>query len=199
MSTLLALSGLVATVWLIAGVVIAARHYPSYSHTKQFCSELGAEGNPTQTLSPLINNYPLSLLFAIFGVFIFKNQPEYTSWAIIGWMIVAHGVGTLIAGYFPMDRDPYTTQPTFSCKIHSAAGFVMMVSLLIAPVTATLSATFPLWFRLLSIASVFGCIAFSISLAKAYKNKTNPGLHQRISYGFQLAWLAVLSLYLANQ
>ena len=65
--TVAALSGLIAMVWLIIGVYIASRFYPNYDHAKQFCSELGASGSPTEKLSPRINNYPLGLLFCLFG------------------------------------------------------------------------------------------------------------------------------------
>ncbi|AFV00323.1 DUF998 domain-containing protein [Simiduia agarivorans] len=197
METILALSGLIACIWLCIGIVIAARFYPGYSHLKQFCSELGADGSPTQRLSPIINNYPLGALFIAFGCYVLGSQPAYPSWIIIGAMIIVHGVGTWIAGYFPMDSDPYIKHPTRIGTVHATAGAVMLMSLLIAPLAAMFSDTVPLWFRWISALSVIGCITFTVTLASAYQNKTKPGLHQRISYGFQLAWLALLSLELA--
>ncbi|MCH2058847.1 MAG: DUF998 domain-containing protein [Thalassotalea sp.] len=61
------LSGIIATVWITLGVYIAGKFYPNYDHAKQFCSELGASGSPTKKLSPFINNYPLGILFCLFG------------------------------------------------------------------------------------------------------------------------------------
>ena len=52
-------SGLIATIWITIGVYATSRYYDGYSHAKQFCSELGATGSPTEKLSPFINNYPL--------------------------------------------------------------------------------------------------------------------------------------------
>ena len=60
-------SGLIATLWIFIGVYVASLFYEGYSHSKQFCSELGATGSPTEKLSPLINNYPLGFLFCFFG------------------------------------------------------------------------------------------------------------------------------------
>ena len=63
-------SGVIATIWIFIGVYVAGRFYEGYSHSKQFCSELGATGSPTEKLSPLINNYPLGFLFCFFGLYL---------------------------------------------------------------------------------------------------------------------------------
>ena len=46
-------SGLIATIWIFIGIYVAGRFYAGYDHSKQFCSELGATGSPTEKLSPL--------------------------------------------------------------------------------------------------------------------------------------------------
>ena len=56
-----------------AGVVIAARLYPGYSHLNQAMSELGAIGAPTHGVSPLINNFRLGVLFIVFGLAAFAT------------------------------------------------------------------------------------------------------------------------------
>lgn len=50
---------------------------------------------------------------------------------IAGWLVIVHGISTWVAGYFPMDADPFTKHPTFSCKVHSWAGFIMLLSLVV--------------------------------------------------------------------
>ena len=40
--------GLIASIWIVFGIFIAAKRYPNYSHMTQFCSELGAKGSPTE-------------------------------------------------------------------------------------------------------------------------------------------------------
>lgn len=195
----LILTGLLATIWMVIGVTIAASRYPGYSHSRQFCSELGATGSPTQKLSPKINNYPLGLLFCLFGYALLALPDAPTGLQWMGGLIILHGVATWVAGYFPMDFDAYTATPSRHCQIHSWAGMVMLLSLLIAPAlvfTLPDNTYLPAGFQWFSLACLVATLLFSLTLGRAYKARTNPGLHQRLSYGAQLLWLAVLSLLL---
>ncbi|KTF16655.1 DUF998 domain-containing protein [Pseudoalteromonas sp. H105] len=192
-------SGLIATIWITIGVYATSRYYDGYSHAKQFCSELGATGSPTEKLSPFINNYPLGCLFCLFGWYLTQHPEASLFVNLAGWLIILHGVGTWVAGYFPMDADPFTKQPTFKCKVHSWAGFIMLLSLVIAPILIVFSSTdaiIPFYFRAFSIVSVVAAVYYLYVMAKAIKNQSNPGIYQRVSYGFQLIWLSVFSLIL---
>lgn len=196
-----AMSGLLATIWISAGVYIAAKFYPNYDHINQFCSELGAKGSPTEKLSPLINNYPLGLIFCLFGWYL--CQLPNSNWAIslVGFLIIIHGVGTWVAGYFPMDKDPYTLEPTKACKIHSWAGFFMLLSLLAAPVIVAFSPASEyilIEFRVFSLVVFVAAIYFLLKMAKSFKVKQKAGLYQRISYWIKLFWLASFSLLLTS-
>jgi len=199
--TLSAYSGLIASIWIVAGVYIAGKFYPNYNHKTQFCSELGASGSPTEKLSPMINNYPLGLLFCLSGWYIWQLPNASVVVQLIGVLVMMHGVCTWIAGYFPMDADPYIEQPTRSCNIHSWAGFIMLMSLLIAPLLAIFysgSIYYAMSFRVFSAMCVVTMVFFMLKAAKAYKQKTNPGLHQRLSYGAQLIWLSVFSIVIVQ-
>lgn len=186
--------GVVASVWFFAGVYLAAKRYPDYSHVNQFCSELGACGSPTQDLSPRVNNYPLALIFCGFGFYVISHPQG--NWALdsIGVLIMCHGIATAVAGVFPMDADPYTTTPSQACNIHSWAGVVMLLSLLIAPLLVWFVTPLEKGFAWFSTACVLMCIGFSFKLAKAYKLKRGVGLYQRLSYGAQLVWLSALAV-----
>ncbi|MGY0216203.1 DUF998 domain-containing protein [Endozoicomonadaceae bacterium StTr2] len=193
------LSGLIATVWISVGVILAARFYPGYDHTRQFCSELGAAGSPTEKLSPAINNYPLGFLFCLFGWHLTRLPDAGTAITITGLLIIIHGIGTWVAGYFPMDKDPYTKTPSFNCKVHSWAGFIMLLSLLVAPLFVAFSpetADIPLWFRVCSVATVVLATYYLVKMAKAVKTQGQVGTWQRISYWIKLHWLSGLSLML---
>lgn len=199
LESFMALSGLIATIWIVVGIYTASRFYPNYNHATQFCSELGASGSPTQVLSPRINNYPLALLFCVFGGYVALTNHLPLSINLAGGLIIIHGIGTWVAGYFPMDADPYTKHPTTHCKIHSWAGFIMLLALLIAPLLVAISPTsitVSIEFKLFSFISVFVAIYYLFRMAKAVKKRTNPGTHQRLSYGVQLLWLSVFSLIL---
>lgn len=195
MSNLLAYTGIISSIWIVIGIYAASRFYPNYSHLRQFCSELGAFGSPTQKLSPAINNYPLGALFALFGCYVVVSFQSHPPSIVIGSMIIIHGLCTWICGFFPMDADPYTTTPSTSCKVHTWSGLVMLISFIVAPCIVVFSSYFPLSLRLISGLCVVGCFFFSYRLAKALEQKTVPGLHQRLSYGFQILWLFVYSLF----
>ena len=197
--TIAVYSGLIATLWIFIGVYVASRFYEGYSHSKQFCSELGATGSPTEKLSPLINNYPLGFLFCFFGWYLAQLANVSILVNIAGWLVIVHGIGTWVAGYFPMDADPFTKHPTFSCKVHSWAGFIMLLSLVVAPILIAISPTtevISLYFRVFSIVSVIATVYYLFAMAKAIKLQSNPGTYQRISYGIQLSWLSVFSITL---
>ncbi|WP_125784506.1 DUF998 domain-containing protein [Pseudoalteromonas rubra] len=194
-----ALLGLIATVWITCGVYIAGRFYPNYDHINQFCSELGAAGSPTQKLSPWINNYPLSIMFVVFGWHVTQLPNASIAFYITGILIMFHGIGTWFAGYFPMDKDPYTPTPSRHCLIHSTAGSVVMLTLLLAPVFVAISPVSELvapWFRTFSVLTVLASMFFTVRLVSAYQIKRGAGLYQRLSYWTQLIWLSVFSLVL---
>ena len=121
--------------------------------------------------------------------------------SIAGVLIIVHGIGTWIAGYFPMDADPYTKSPSFSRNVHSWAGFIMLLALLIAPILFIIAPTTEVItaeFKIFSLLSIVATVYFIVTFAKACKKNTNPGLHQRLSYGAQLIWLSGLSLVLTS-
>ena len=197
MNAFISYTGVIASIWIVVGIYIASLWYPNYSHAKQFCSELGAFGSPTQRLSPIINNYPLGLLFVLFGGHVaFAFYPHHIPSMVIGALIIVHGVCTWVCGFFPMDADAYTKNPTQSCTIHSWSGFIMLLSFIVAPTIVVFSSVYPSALRLFSFVCLVGCFYFSYKLAQAVKAKTIPGFYQRLSYGFQILWLCVYSLFL---
>ncbi len=198
MSNLWGYTGVLACIWIVIGIYVASLFYPNYSHCRQFCSELGAVDSPTQKLSPIVNNYPLGLLFILFGLSVMvQASDDAASWTV-GLMVVVHGAGTWFAGYFPMDSDPYTNSPTLNCKIHSWAGMIMLLSLIVAPAVTIFDSGFLVTFRLFSSACLLGCFYFSYRLVVAYNKRTNPGVYQRLSYGCQILWLLVYALVVST-
>ena len=89
-----------------------------------------------------------------------------------------------------MDADPYVKSPSLSYKIHTLAGSIMSLSLLIAPLLCLLNNVFPTMFTLFTLTCLLVSMAFMLALVNAMNKKTNPGTYQRLSYGAQLIWLA---------
>lgn len=198
MPNIMSYTGVIASIWIVLGIYIASLFYPNYSHSKQFCSELGAKGSPTEKLSPIINNYPLAIFFMVYGFYLMTLNFSGYSMLVIGGMIFIHGVGTLLCGIFPMDADPHITSPSMSCKIHSWSGMIMLFSLLTAPLIVVLSNNFSVGLRLFSGLSIVICLAFTKKLGAAYKAKSIPGLYQRLSYGVQVLWLLIFNVYVLH-
>lgn len=184
--------GVVSICWLVLGVMLVASRYKGYSHSRQFMSELGAVGSPTQKVSPLINNYPVGLVFVFFGVCLVQLG-GLSALTLIGWLVMLHGVGTLAAGAFPMDADPWTPSPTMACKIHLAAGGLMTLTLFIAPLISLFGHSFSIAFKFFSLLCLMGASFFAFRLIKAFKQRGRPGLPQRLLYAVQLFWLLGLT------
>jgi len=193
-------AGVIVTIWITLGVYWVGKRYPNYDHWQNFCSELGAKGSPTEKLSPLINNYPLGFLFCVSGWQLAKIAPNNLPLFTAGCLVILHGIGTWFAGYFPMDKDPYTETPSLSCQIHSWAGFVMLLSLLIAPLLVAFSYEtefISITFRVYSVMTCIVAVYFLMRMARAFKTRKNVGLHQRLSYWVKLIWLSLLTLHVA--
>lgn len=197
MNNLLVLFGLLPIAWISIGLYTAGRLYPNYNHKKQFCSELGALGSPTQKISPIINNFPLGIIFCVLGL-LFLQQTHNSIILFTAICVVIHGIGTIVAGVFGMDLDPYIEKPSRSGFIHSWAGFIMFMSLLLPQIIILFEVDLiGLNFKLVSIIYLVLTLYFTVKLKQSYHKKTVPGLYQRLSYGAQLIWLAHLSIYLA--
>lgn len=95
------LSGILTPIWLVVGVTVAGAIYPGYSHFNQALSELGAAGAPTHFISPIINNYPLGVLFSLFGAGIIREFPLSALARFTGTLVVLQGWLVFLPGIFP--------------------------------------------------------------------------------------------------
>jgi hypothetical membrane protein len=194
--------GMLIPVWLFLGVSIAGALYPDYSQMSQAMSELGAVGAPTRYLSPVINNYPLGLLFIMFGIAVFRAFPESFLSKLSGVLIAVHGVGSVLAGYFPCDQGCNPVAPSETQILHFSSGMVMFVSLMIANLlwvylgkTLFHSRQFVAYSLCLAIVAV-GVLP---SMAQAMQTETGVGIYQRINYGAHVLWLAGLAYVLLQR
>lgn len=187
---ILDLSGIVAAIWMLVGVIIVARMFPGYSHTHQALSELGAKGRPTAKIHPFINNYPIGLLFSLFGIALYLNHRDNIFSLISAGLIFIHGICHVITGLFPCDENLGQSKPSRTQIVHSVAGLVMLLTLFSASVLWVFATAAGLvWFRGLSAVCAVVSIYF---LTRVFKGM-NIGLYQRISYGALVFWAAVLS------
>ena len=192
-------AGTLVPIWLFVGVFIAGSLYPGYSHYNQAMSELGALEAPTHVISPIINNYPLGVLFIIFGIAVFKTFTSSRLASLSGVLIITHGMASIIAGTFSCDVGCNIESTLTSQAIHNVSGLFMFLSLLIASGIWGLISTKVLnikWFGWLSILLTFIALAALPLMAASIESGNGFGLYQRINYGASVIWLFIFSLVL---
>jgi len=175
--------------------------YPGYSHIDQAMSELHAVGSPIEKIAPLINHYPLSILFAGFGFFVMSYFSSRAA-RFSGFLIILHGVATLSAGYFPCDVGCAPDSTSTSQVLHGLSGFVILLTLLIAPAIWTFISKHELkivWFGWLSASAVLLQFLMMFPVIDAITTGEKVGLYQRLAYSVPLAWLFIFALVLFRQ
>ncbi|WP_439135314.1 DUF998 domain-containing protein [Pseudomaricurvus sp.] len=192
-------SGILAPIWLLLGVIISGSFYPEYSHYNQAMSELGAKGSPTHILSPVINNYPLGVLFIIFGFGIIKTFSTSRLARASGVLVVIHGLSSFAAGFFSCDVGCALESPSTEQNIHNISGLILFVSLLLSSLMWVFISARCLgvrWFGWFSLVCSIFSIALLPLMAGAVESGEAFGLYQRVSYGSQALWVLVFSIVL---
>jgi len=193
---LLLASGLLIPLWLLAGVWLTAQAYPGYDHLQQAMSQLGAAGSPTHHWSPLVNNFPLAALFALFAWGLARRWRGSKLALLSAGLVLLHGIGSLGTGWFPCDQACAPAQPSTSQQLHNLSGLLMFISLTIASA---------LWawlgnriagsqrLALLSLACVVLAIITAALMGQAAQSGQLFGLYQRLNYGVSVIWVASLA------
>lgn len=195
-------AGILAPIWLLLGVTIAGSFYPEYSHYNQAMSELGAKGSPTHTLSPIINNYPLGILFMVFGLGIIKTFFSSKLASFSGVLVVMHGLSSISAGFFSCDAGCNLEAPSAEQNIHNISGLILFFSLLLSSLMWGFIANRCLgikWFGWFSLLCSVIAIALLPFMASAIESGVGFGLYQRLNYGAQALWIFVFSIALLRQ
>jgi hypothetical protein len=190
--------GLLIPLWLLLGVWLTAQAYPGYDHLQHAMSLLGAQGAPTQHWSPLVNNYPLALLFALFAWGLARRWRGSRLALLSAMLILLHGLGSLGTGWFSCDVDCTPVQPSPSQQLHNLFGMLMFLSLTMASALwAWLGKceadSLPLgWFSLICVIASISTVAL---MAHAAQSGQFFGLYQRLNYGVSVLWIAGLALF----
>jgi hypothetical protein len=158
-------------------------------------SELGAKNRPTTFIHPYINNFPIGVLFIVFGTAVLMSFDQQLI-VVTGWMMIAQGTSHLVTGLFPCDEDLGITKPSLTQHIHNAAGIVMLLSFLIPMVGWAVIDLRVNWFVIFSWLCLFIFVIYFYLMAKYFKSGHNLGLYQRLSYGVLAFWSLVLSVHL---
>ncbi|MFJ5189883.1 DUF998 domain-containing protein [Pseudomonas fulva] len=190
--------GLLIPFWLALGVSLTAMAYPGYDHLQLAMSQLGAVGAPTHGLSPLVNNFPLALLFALFAWGIARRWRGSRLAMVSAVLLLLHAVGNLGTGWFACDQGCAPDQPSTSQQLHNLSGLLMFLSL-------TLASGLWVWLgarvadsRALAVTSLvctLGAIITVGFMGQAMQSGELFGLYQRLNYGVGVAWVAAIAGY----
>lgn len=194
--TLLA-CGLLIPFWLLIGVWFTAQAYPGYDHLQQAMSQLGAQGSPTQHWSPLVNNFPLALLFALFAWALARRWRASKLALLSAALILLHGLGSLGTGLFPCDQGCAPAEPSSSQQLHNLGGLLMFLSLTLASALWAWLGKCLAGSRALgwcSLACLMTAVVTVVLMAQAAKSGQLFGLYQRLNYGVSAIWIAGLAL-----
>ncbi len=190
--------GVLIPFWLALGVSLTAMAYPGYDHLQLAMSQLGAVGAPTHGLSPLVNNFPLALLFALFAWGIARRWRGSRLAMVSAVLLLLHAVGSLGTGWFACDQGCAPDQPSTSQQLHDLSGLLMFLSL-------TLASGLWVWLgarvadsRALAVTSLV-CTLWAIItigfMGQAMQSGELFGLYQRLNYGVGVVWVAAIAGY----
>jgi hypothetical membrane protein len=196
------LAGLIIPIWLLIGVTFVGSLYPGYSHVEQALGVLGAHQAPTQMISPIVTNYPLGLLFLLFGLAVFKTF-RGSKWAeASAGLIMLHGAASLVVGFFTCDVDCSTQTPSLGQTIHNYGRLVMLVTLLLATLVWVFLAKGLLGrkrFALFSLLCTLGTLGTLALMGHALASGHGFGLYQRLNYGVSAIWVGSLAWVLLRR
>jgi len=191
-------AGIAAPVLWVAAVVYVGSLRPEYSHYRQYISELAARGTPTQHLMQVAGFFVPGLMVVAFGVLV--GLSAHTRLAGTGAaLLIVSGLARIVAGAFPLDPCCAPMAPSFSARMHNAAGAAYMLAIGAAVLTWSVVAerTFRTrghWFRWYSLATLVMAIMLPWWLSRVGTASANVGLIQRASFGVVNLWLLVFAV-----
>jgi hypothetical membrane protein len=194
----LAVGGIVAPLMWVTAVVYCGAIVPRYSHSKQYISELAAQGSPTQRVMQVTGFVLPGVLIAGFGVSIGMR----TRARLVGLgaaCVTLSGLCRVAAGLLPCEAGCGRIAASASQHLHNIAGTIfVLVATGAAALWVAVDARAParsIWFSALSLASVTLAIgAAALLIATGLANSGDIGTFQRVSLGALNLWLLVLAL-----
>jgi hypothetical membrane protein len=183
--------------WVAAMVYVASLR-PEYSPYRQYISELAARGTSTQHLMQVVGFLLPGLMVVAFGVLV--GLAAQTTLAATGAaLLIVGGLGRIAAGVFPADPCCASLVPSFSQRMHNAAGGVYVLAmgagvLIWCTVAERTFSTRAQWFRWYSLATFVAALTFPVWLIRLGTDPANVGLFQRASFGVLNLWVLVFAL-----
>jgi hypothetical membrane protein len=191
-------AGIAAPMLWVAAFVSIGRLRPEYSHYRHYISELAARGTPTQHLMQFAGFLLPGLLVVAFGLLVGLSSHTKRAGAGAALLIVS-GIARIAAGVFPPDPCCAPMAPSFSERMHNAAGvaYVLTIGAAVLVWCAVSERTFRTgahWFRWYSLATFVAAITMPFWLIRFGTDPANVGLIQRASFGVLNLWVLVFAV-----
>jgi hypothetical membrane protein len=190
--------GIAAPVLWVAALVSIGSLRPEYNPYRQYISELAARGTPTQHLMQVAGFLVPGLMVVAFGLLVGLSARSKLAGAGAALLIVS-GIARIVAGVFVLDPCCPPTAPSFSHRMHNAAGGAYVVTMVAAVLIwcAVAERTFSTranWFRWYSLATFVAAITLPFWLSRFGIDPANVGLFQRVSFATLNLWILVFAL-----
>jgi hypothetical membrane protein len=191
-------AGIAAPLLWVAAFVSLASLRPEYSHYRHYISELAARGTSTQHVMQVAGFFLPGLMVVAFGLLVGLSARTTLAGAGAALLIVS-GLARIAAGVFPPDPCCVPMVPSFSERMHNAAGLAFVLTmgatvLIWCAVTEQRFRTRGHWFRWYSLATLVTAITLPFLLSRFGAGSANVGLIQRASFSVLNLWILVFAL-----
>ena len=196
-------AGIAAPLLWVSALVYIGSLRPEYSHSRQYISELAARGTPTQHLMQVAGFILPGLMVVAFGLLVGLSAHTKLAGAGAALLIVS-GIARVVAGAFPLDPCCAPMVPSFSHRMHNAAGAGYVLSmgataLIWCAVAERTFRTRAQWFRWYSLATFVAAVTLPWWLIRFGTDPTSVGVFQRASFGILNLWLFVFALIVCSR
>jgi hypothetical membrane protein len=191
-------AGIAGPVLWLAAVAYLGSLRPEYSHYRHYISELAARGTTTQHPMQIAGFVVPGLMVAAFGVLVGLSSRTKRAGAGAA-LLIASGIARIAAGVFPPDPCCATMAPSFSERMHNAAGlgFVLTIGAAVLIWSAVTEPTFRTrtnWFRWYSLVTFVAALTLPLLLPRFGAGSVNVGLMQRASFSVLNLWVLVFAV-----
>jgi hypothetical membrane protein len=188
--------GIVATFLCWGGMLLFGALRPSYSHSVNAVSELGALGTPNALPWNIIGFFIPGLLLAIAGGAAARSIHADRRRPTAFWLLILAGLGFAATGIFPAEvkdgipivTSPFTRGHFIASLVHGFA-WLVAVTLLIRPMLANRH-----W-RRLTVPSI-GLAILTVAASIALRGTVSDAIVQRVAGGLYFLWIVMISIRL---
>ncbi|GAB3641224.1 DUF998 domain-containing protein [Spirosoma arcticum] len=177
---------LLATLYLLVGIIYFAHHRSDYSHVRHTISELGETESADSRLVSLGLFLPTGGILLLVSLFLYQRASEEID-PVLGGLSACVGIGYIVAAFFPCDKGSPLSGTTRQ-QIHNLGGFVEYAggAFFLIQAADRLPGS---WFDTIGYTVLAGAVLLSVQALFPWR-----GMIQRVAESWLFGTLIVLSL-----